>query len=329
VDLKIAHVLDEQTCGSHELPQAASHGGSVVKCSRTGFTLLELLVVVAIVALLLGLVLPAVHKVRDAAARTRSMNNLRQIAVGCHGFASANNDTLPTDRGNGSSGSSLMSRILPYADGAASYHDDDGGLARVRLYLSPADPTLDQQAINHPGDRPAPTLTSYAYNSQVCRPLNPPRLPAAVPDGTSNTLFWAERYARCDTADFQWQVRLHDVFLYAFASQPPCFAAPYQVDIETSGNPPRSVVTLLHKEVTFQVRPCAVKRWPGAGVHMGPIPECGSRTPCDPRLNQTPHASGMLAAMVDGSVRVIHPNVRSEIFWGAVTPAGGEILGEW
>src|SRR5688572_25291149 len=61
---------------------------------RTGFTLVELLVVITIIGMLIALLLPAVQAVRENARQTDCSNNIRQLGVGTQAYETAK-ENLP------------------------------------------------------------------------------------------------------------------------------------------------------------------------------------------------------------------------------------------
>ncbi len=90
----------------------------------TAFTLIELLVVISIIALLIGILLPALGAARNTARDLKCLANQRQAGIGLHAYASEYDQTLPPafdnqNYGNGGTGWSVL--ITAYLEGNANF----------------------------------------------------------------------------------------------------------------------------------------------------------------------------------------------------------------
>jgi len=94
--------------------------------STTGFTLIELLVVISIIALLIGILLPALSQARDTANLVTCLGNTRQMAVATNAYIVDHRSMTPAAWYNNSSGNSPKATGQPHGtarDGDGSYND--------------------------------------------------------------------------------------------------------------------------------------------------------------------------------------------------------------
>lgn len=286
---------------------------------RKAFTLIELLVVIGIIALLVGLLLPAVQKVREAALMLKSQNNQKQIGLALHNYADANQGGLPPCVEFQPPFDEPFVALLPFLEQTAHYQKyrgrRDGEWSPIAdwfvplpVFQNPLDRSIGMSIalLQDFGPGRQPSTSSYALNAQFFAIA--PRV-EYVADGLSNTIWLAEHYGwNCNGTAFLYSIGLGSHWMM----QPPTFAhggaavgrpAPGDYYPMTSGDPPKSVAA---NGKTFQVRPTIQE--------------------CNPRLPNASSSRGLQVAFGDGSVRILSPRIDPSVFWGMVTPAGGEVV---
>jgi len=279
---------------------------------RQGLSMIELLVVLAVLGFLLALLLPAVHKLRERAARQQTQNNLRQVAIALHNHQ----DTykrLPPAFGKFAAmktAQSIHIYLLPFMEQQALFQQYQQGEGENRdnqvvpAYFSPVDPshpnppagiqnsaanlrTFSNKGMQTQWDAPLPALGKEEDGAA--------RIPASFPDGTSNTIVFGTRYGVCSDGGSR------------YASAPNTNTAAF-----FGQNPAKGQAAPADVTATFLLFPTPK--------------EC----PPTPLMGHSFSASGIDVAMADGSSRMVSARVSAQTWNAAMCPNDGQVFGaDW
>lgn len=310
---------------------------------RPAFTLIELLVVISIIMILVGLLFPAVSKIRESANRIKCTNNLKQIGLGAQ-HCNETRGYLPPQYGynlesNRGDFGTLFFHLLPYIEQedlqakaattggsfttywGATFTKTAGRDLRmsgieaniVKAYVCPSDTAVGGVLTNWGW-----AGSSYAGNFRVFGNLKGDT-PASVSDGVAdlNIANWRGRPKVSDSIPDG----ASNTILFAEKIGQCNSTGPYP-GTPDGGNMWTRWDWLDYWQPTF----AAFITGPGSRFQINPLPYTFGGQ-CNPRLAQSLHPTGMNVCLADGSCRFLGSMMNGTVWWAICTPATGEGLG--